>query len=102
MLKSGSEFREFSVLTVQKGHNTSRPEVKVQRCTITKAVHPDEAMNAIVEEHLDKVCTIEPPIVDTLKRGQPLNKGQVEISTSHSDMTTSRQGTKGTAPACPL
>lgn len=57
MLKSGSEFREFSVLTVQEGRGTSRPEVKVQHCKITKEVTPDESMDAIVEEYLGKVCT---------------------------------------------
>lgn len=56
MLKSGSEFREFSVLTVQKGRGTNRPEVKVQHCTITKEVTPDEPMKAIVDEYLGKVC----------------------------------------------
>ena len=36
--------------------------------------------------------TVEPPIVDTLERGQPLNKGQVVILTSYSDMLTLRRG----------
>ena len=62
---------------------------------------PMECSNA------SEICciTLEPPIVDTLKRGQPLNKGQLLISTSHSGSTfvtsekrtTSLHGTKDTS-----
>ena len=46
----------------------------------------------------------EPPIVDTLKRGQPLNKGQVVTLTSHSDSSQDNlsPGVKGPILNLPL
>ena len=75
MLKSGSEFREFSVLTVQfpesigagssmeLATNTAasegRPVIDVKHCKVTQEDTPDEAVTAIVERYLSKVRTLQ-------------------------------------------
>ena len=59
MLKSGSEFREFSVLTVrfpnQGTDPTSRPQIEVEQQRVTKGDAPDAEVLAIVEKYLSKV-----------------------------------------------
>ena len=58
MLKSGSEFREFSVLTVKfpEGKEPgSRPNITVQRCEVTKQDIPNPEMQNIVEKYLNEV-----------------------------------------------
>ena len=64
MLKSGSEFREFSVLTVKfpssiekaaASLSCNRPDIDVMHCKVTQDDHPDEAVLAIVHKYLSKV-----------------------------------------------
>lgn len=54
MLKSGSEFREFSVLTVRFPAGC-RPQIEVTKQEVTKSDTLDEEMKAIVEKYLSKV-----------------------------------------------
>jgi hypothetical protein len=78
MLKSGSEFREFSVLTVKfpasagcptgmaaiSSESTlgrhERPVTDVMQCKVTQEDRPDEAMLAIVQRYLSKVSPLCP------------------------------------------
>ena len=56
MLKSGSEFREFSLVTVNFPRDpTVRPTINVQRHEVKKKVIPDGEMEAIVDKYLNKV-----------------------------------------------
>lgn len=56
LLKSGSEFREFSVLTVKSPSEPGgRPEVNVMRCEVTQDDTPDKDVLAIVQTYLSKV-----------------------------------------------
>ena len=57
MLKSGSEFREFSLLVVTFPQDSaSRPQIDVVRHQVKKEVVPDPGMEAIVQKYLNKVC----------------------------------------------
>ncbi len=59
MLKSGSEFREFSLVMVTFPDNsldpTVRPQIDVVHHDVKKEVVPDREMEAIVEKYLNKV-----------------------------------------------
>ena len=62
MLKSGSDFREFSELTVSFNSNTlntptARPSVHVVRHDITSKIEPDEEVAKIVDRYLEKLKT---------------------------------------------
>lgn len=70
LLKSGSEFREFSVLTVKSPSEPGgRPEVNVMRCEVTQDDTPDKDVLAIVQTYLSKV-----------KEGLEVEIGTVECS----------------------
>lgn len=61
VLKSGSEFRDFSILTVKfPVSKESRPVIDVRQCKVTREDPPDEAMTAIVQKYLSKVrlCSV--------------------------------------------
>ena len=58
VLKSGSEFREFSSLTVKapgSGEQRARPEICVEKHEVTSTIQPDPEMAAIVDKYLGKV-----------------------------------------------
>ena len=56
MLKSGSEFREFSQLTVTfPGEFPTRPVIRVLRHDVRRDTVPDPAMDEIVQKYLNKV-----------------------------------------------
>lgn len=55
MLKSGSEFREFSLVTVTFPESDCRPMLEVVRQVVTKDTPPDKDMSDIVDKYLNKV-----------------------------------------------
>ena len=55
MLKSGSDFREFSQITVTFGVDNDRPSVDVVKHTITRDIPPDPEIQAIVDNYLSKL-----------------------------------------------
>ena len=55
VLKSGSDFREFSQITVTFGLDNDRPSVDVIKHTITKDIPPDPKVQAIVDDYLSKL-----------------------------------------------
>ena len=61
MLKSGSEFREFSLITVTfpDGRDpTVRPAIAVERHEVKRGVAPDREMDGIVQKYLNKVIPL--------------------------------------------
>lgn len=61
MLKSGSEFREFSAITVtfpDSQDSSHRPGISVERQEVTKNDIPDEEMEAIVQKYLNKASLL--------------------------------------------
>ena len=78
VLKSGSEFREFSQVTItfpdqplpqrqpcsSRGHTSTdhtsrRPTISVARHEVTGSLTPDPVVDAIVRQYLDKVRQAE-------------------------------------------
>ena len=52
MLKSGSDFREFSQITVTFGDTTDRPSIDVVKHTITRDVPTNPQVQGIVDQYL--------------------------------------------------
>ena len=60
-MKSGSEFREFSQLTVRFPPGNTRPEISVHRHEVNGTIPPDREMKAIVDMYLGKVISSMKP-----------------------------------------
>ena len=56
MVKSGSDFKEFSKISVWFDKNSNKPCVKVDKIDITSDIEEDKEMKQITDDFLGKFC----------------------------------------------
>lgn len=55
MLKSGTDFRQFSVITVDFSTLETRPVVEIDSVDVTKDFEPDNELESLLEKYTDKM-----------------------------------------------
>ena len=55
MLKSGSEFRNFSQITVTFTSDNDRPSIEVVKHTVTRDIPADPGVQAVVDQYISKL-----------------------------------------------